>query len=162
MEAAVPPKQNMMTTGRPHLKDFGDKTWQQAALEVGMDWAKLTEKEREEQARQQAAAKKKKEVLLAAKERALAAYKEASQPALKPQTQTVKPIDPKTTAVPYPEQQKEEQATYKDPAKFDETVEKATPLDVEKGARSAIHKKLELEGELLNKRLEKLKPKDDQ
>ena len=153
--------QKMMTTGRPHLKDFGDKTWQQAALEVGMDWAKLTEKEREEQARQQAAAKKKK-VLLAAKERALATYKEASQPAPKPQTQTVKPIDPKTTAVPYPEQQKQERTTYKDPAVFDETVEKVTPLDVETGARSAIHKKLEMEGELLNKQLQKPKPKDHQ
>ena len=136
--------------------------WQQAALEVWIDWAKLTEKEKEEQARKQAAGKKKKEVLLAAKERALAAYKEASQAAPKPQTQTVPPIDPKTTAVPYPEQQKQERTTYKDPVVFDETVEKATPLDVETGSRSAIHKKLEMEGELLNKQLEKPKPKDHQ
>ena len=67
-------------------------------------------------------------MLLAAKERALVAYKEASHPALKPQ-KTAKPIDQKTTAVPYPEQQKQERATYKDLAVFDETVEKARTLD---------------------------------
>ena len=151
--------QKLMMTEKPHLKDFGDKTWQQAALEVGMDWAKLTEKEREEQARQQTAATKKKEALLAAKERALAAYKAASKPAAQQKPKTTPKIDPKTTQVPYPEQQKEIKSSFKDPAVIDETSERATVFDTMPGSRSALHRKLERKGEALNKQLEK--PKGD-
>ena len=151
--------QKLMMTEKPHLKDFGDKTWQQAALEVGMDWAKLTEKEREEQARRQTAATKKKEALLAAKERALAAYKDASKPAGQQKPKTTPTIDPKTTQVPYPEQQKEVKASFKNPAVIDESAEKATVFDTTPGSRSALHRKLERKGEALNKQLEK--PKGD-
>ena len=83
--------QNVMTTGRPHLKGFGDKSWQMAALEIGMEWAKLTEKEKEERAKQQTTSQMKKEQLLAAKKRALAAYKEATRTPT-PRQATTKPM----------------------------------------------------------------------